>query len=302
MPAHKTPHPLERRIRAANAGGRLALIPFLTALFPDGPRFWQALAELEDTGADIIEIGVPFSDPVADGPVIEEASRRVLAAGFSLPGFLDELAAWRKSRPARNRAELVLMGYYNPFLHYGCGADAGARATERERLERLGVDAAQAGIGGCIIPDLPAEEAGPAREALGLSGVALIPLVGLNTDARRLALYAEQGQGYVYAVSVLGVTGERPRGAANAGAANAGESRADSAGVAALIARVRRQASLPVALGFGLSRPEQVAALPPSGRPDAVIFGSALVRHLDTGGSAAGFLAPWRAADKKMLQ
>ena len=192
-------HTLEAKIRAANAAGRPALIPFLTAHFPDRAAFWTAFDEL-DGGADIIGIGVPFSDPVADGPVVEDASRRVLAAGFHLGDLLAELAARRERRAGS--AGLVLMGYLNPFLSHG--------------LERLAEEAAAAGVSGCIIPDLPHEEADPARAALGARGIALIPLVGPNTGEERMTLCADGAQGYVYVVSVMGVTGERaalaPRG------------------------------------------------------------------------------------------
>lgn len=186
-------HTLEAKIRAANAAGRPALIPFLTAHFPDRAAFWTAFDELDGGGADIIEIGVPFSDPVADGPVVEEASRRVLAAGFRLGDLLAELAERRERRAGS--AGLVLMGYLNPFLSHG--------------LERLAADAAAAGVSGCIIPDLSHEEAGPAQTALGARGLALIPLVGPNTGEERMALCADGAQGYVYVVSVMGVTGER---------------------------------------------------------------------------------------------
>lgn len=256
-------HTLEARIRAANAAGRPALIPFLTAHFPDRARFWAAFDELDGGGADIIEIGVPFSDPVADGPVVEEASRRVLAAGFRLDGLLAELAQRRERRTGS--AGLVLMGYLNPFLSHG--------------LERLAADAAMAGVSGCIIPDLPHEEAGPVRAALDARGIALIPLVGPNTGEERMALCADGARGYVYVVSVMGVTGERAALAPR---------------VAETMARARRAVRLPLALGFGLSRPEQLAELPPKARPDAVVFGSALLRHLDAGGTAADFLRRWR--------
>ena len=255
-------HTLEAKIREANAAGRPAVIPFLTAHFPDRERFWAAFDELDAGGADIIEIGVPFSDPVADGPVVEEASRRVLAAGFHLGDLLEELAA----RPRVGRAGLVLMGYLNPFLSYG--------------LERLARDAARAGVSGCIIPDVPHEESAPVRGALAASGVALIPLVGPNTSEERMAACADGAQGYVYVVSVMGVTGERAALAPR---------------VAETMARARRAITLPLALGFGLSRPEQLADLPEAARPDAAVIGSALLRHVDEGKSAREFLARWRA-------
>lgn len=259
-------HTLEAKIRRANESGRPALIPFLTAHFPDRERFWTAFDELDAGGADIIEIGVPFSDPVADGPVVEEASRRVLEAGFHLGDLLAELADRREGRgtPRAGEAGLVLMGYLNPFLSYG--------------LERLARDAARAGVAGCIIPDVPHEEARPVREALAREGIALIPLVGPNTSEAQMAACAADGEGYVYVVSVMGVTGERAALAPR---------------VAETMSRARRAGRLPLALGFGLSRPEQLEALPPEARPDAAVFGSALLSHVDEGKSAGDFLRRW---------
>jgi tryptophan synthase alpha chain len=249
---------LRQRIEEANAKGRMARIPFLTAGFPDMERFLPTLRELDDNGADIIEIGVPFSDPVADGPVVEEASRRALENGVTLPWILEKLRSF--SRPLK--AGLVLMGYYNPFLQYG--------------LERLAEEAARTGVQGVIVPDLPLDEDAPLREALRARRLSLIPLVGPNTGEKRMAAYAEKGEGYVYVVSVLGTTGARdvlPPETENT------------------IARARRIFPLPVALGFGLQNPAQLAAM--REKPQAVVFGSALLRCLDGGGSVKDFMAPW---------
>ena len=179
-------HILEEKIRAAKEAGRLALIPFVTAGFPDRERFWGVVRELDEAGADIIEIGVPFSDPVADGPVVEAASVRALAGGVTLRGILAELPAHR----GEVQAGLVLMGYMNPFLQYG--------------LERFAADAARAGVQGVIVPDLPFDEAGEMRRILQERGIALIALVGPNTSEERMRLYAEVSEGYVYVVSVMG--------------------------------------------------------------------------------------------------
>ncbi len=252
---------LEEKIRAANAAGRPALIPFLTAGFPDRATFWPTLMELDENGADIIEIGVPFSDPVADGPVVEEASRRALSDGVNLRGILAELA----QRKGLVKAGLVLMGYLNPFLQYG--------------YEKLAQDAARGGVHGFIVPDLPYEESGPLRRALKKEGIALIPLVGPNTSAERMALYAEEGAGYVYVVSVMGITGERGDVAPQ---------------VADTMRRARSVFSLPLALGFGLREPGQLRELPPDARPDAAVFGSALLNHLEEGHSAEEFMARWK--------
>ena len=176
-------HILEEKIRAARAAGRHALIPFVTFGFPDEKRFWPALVELDESGADIIEIGVPFSDPVADGPVVEEASRRVLSDGVCLERIMEEL----KLRAGVFRAGIVLMGYLNPFLQYG--------------LEKLAVEAREAGVHGFIIPDLPFEESGDIRRIFAAQGLALIALVGPNTPEERMRLYADVSEGYVYVVS-----------------------------------------------------------------------------------------------------
>lgn len=255
-------HLLEERIRLARQEGRLARIPFLTAGFPDKDAFWDALGELDQNGADIIEIGVPFSDPVADGPVIEAASRKALENGATLAWLLRKLAA----RKGKYKAGLVLMGYYNPFLQYGLG--------------RLAEDARAAGVHGFIVPDLPHEEQLPMRTALKREGIALIALVGPNTSPERMEKYASEAEGYIYVVSVLGTTGGK---------------NALSQEVEETLARAKTIFSLPVALGFGITVPEQMARLSASGRPDAVIFGSALIRHLASGGSAGDFMKPWLA-------
>ncbi|MDR2668810.1 MAG: tryptophan synthase subunit alpha [Desulfovibrio sp.] len=247
---------LTRRIEEANAAGRVAFIPFITAGFPTPAKFRQVLRELDEGGADIIEVGVPFSDPVADGPMVEEASRRALAAGVRLRGILEELA----ESAAGRSAPVVLMGYYNPFLQYG--------------LERFARDAAAAGVSGCIVPDLPVDEDGPLRAVLEAQGMALIPLVGVNTPTARMQAYAHGAAGYVYLVSVLGVTGER--------AAFAEE-------LAEAFTRAQSVFSLPLAVGFGFSGPAQLEGMP--FRPQAVVVGSALLRFLDAGGSAADFMS-----------
>lgn len=255
-------HPLERRIRAAKEAGRKAVIPFLTAGFPGLDSFWKRLEETDQAGADIIEIGVPFSDPVADGPVVEEASRRALASGITLADILAELTA----RKGRFRAPLVLMGYYNPFYQFG--------------LKKLASSAREAGVSGFIIPDLPFEEAQEAKARFESQGLALIPLVGPNTGSERMRLYAENCQGYAYVVSVMGTTGERKDLAP---------------GVADTMRRARQAFRAPLALGFGLSRPEQLAVLPEDAQPDAAVIGSALLKHIDAGQNVGEFLARWLA-------
>lgn len=251
---------LTARIMEALGAGRKALIPFLPAGFPDKERFFDELAALDAGGADIIEIGVPFSDPVADGPVVEKASLRSLENGTDLTWLLTEL----QRRKGRFRAGLVLMGYYNPFYQYG--------------LDKLARDAAEAGVAGCIVPDLPLEESGPMRQACDAAGIDLVPLVGLNTSEERLAEYAAVARGYVYFVSVLGTTGMREQLPTE---------------VKDRLTVVRRIFSVPVALGFGIKSPKQLTAF--GDLIDAAVFGSALIAHIEAGGTAAEFMERWRS-------
>ena len=239
----------------------MKLIPFITAGYPTLDAFWGNLRELDDNGADIIEIGVPFSDPVADGPVIEAASQQALANGVTFGWILDGL----RQRKGQFKAKLVLMGYLNPFLQYG--------------FRRLAQDAADIGVYGLIIPDLPLDEDAEYRAALRGKGIHLIPLVAPNTSLERMRQYAAVASGYVYVISVLGTTGER-------------QGLPDD--VQDTLHRARKAFDLPIALGFGFSHPGQLAAIPPPDRPDAIIFGSALIRHLGEGGSAAEFMRRWR--------
>lgn len=254
---------LTTAIRAATASGRIAVIPYLPAGFPDLEGFWDQLAALDAAGADVIEIGVPFSDPVADGPVIEAAVLACLERGVTLRWLMEGLT----TRAGTYRAALVLMGYLNPFLQYG--------------LERLAADAAAAGISGCIIPDLPLEESAEAKAAFAPHGLALIPLVGLNTSAARMAAYAQDARGFVYMVSVLGTTGGQA---------------VLSPALKEQLATARRVFSVPVALGFGITGAEQLAEM--SGQVDAVVCGSALLEHLQGGGSAGSFLARFQEGDR----
>lgn len=251
---------MKETILAAKKSGRCAVIPFITAGFPSRDSFWDTLAQVDAAGADIIEIGIPFSDPVADGPVIEEISREVLAQGMTLDWVIEGL----RVRVGSFHAKLVLMGYMNPFVQYG--------------LERLAADCADAGVSGFIVPDLPLEETPEFREAIAPYGLTLITLVGPNTTTERMKQYAPFSQEYVYVVSVLGTTG---------GVNEHVEAVADT------IRRARAVFDVPLALGFGLRVPEQLESLPPDARPDAAVIGTALLRHIRSGASPASFLAPW---------
>ncbi len=252
---------MENAIRKANAQGRKAVIPYITAGFPNTGRFWYELKEIDAAGADIIEIGIPFSDPVADGPVIERASHDAIAHGVSLQWVLDGL----KERAGQYTAKLVLMGYLNPFMQYG--------------YEKLAADAAAAGVSAFIIPDVPLEETADVREALDAQGIALITLVGPNTTLERMQQYAPYTRGFVYVVSVMGTTGHNDQ---------------DIEQVSATMRRARTAfGDTPLSIGFGLATPEQLNSLPEDAQPNAAVLGTSLLLHIESGKPVADFLAPW---------
>ncbi len=253
-------HRLHNKIQQAGQENRPALIPYLPAGFPEPDRFWQELLELDQNGADIIEIGIPFSDPVADGPVVEQASQKCLASGVHLEWILTGLEKIR----ADIQAEIVLMGYVNPFLQYGW-----QQAAKR---------AAKSRVAGLIIPDLPLEESRPVELLLAKHHLQLVPLIGLNTPKTRMQLYARRCRSFVYFVSVLGTTGARqelPLDLQNA------------------LAQARSIFSQPLVLGFGLHHPDQIA--PVREWVDGLVFGSALIEHLGSGGTSRDFLSRWHS-------
>ena len=249
---------LTDKINQALAQGRKAVMPYLPAGYPTKDAFWKHIQDLDAAGADIIEIGVPFSDPVADGPVVEQAALRCLEQGVTLGWILEELTRRRSTI----RAGIVLMGYINPCLQYG--------------IPRLVKDAAQAGVNGLIIADLPLEESAEIRDILQEHGVALIPLVGLNSSMERLRMHAEKAEGFVYFVSVMGTTGVRD---------------ALPEELREALLQAKQTFSIPLALGFGLHAPAQLQGVESS--VDGVVMGSALIRHLDATGRVGGFLNPW---------
>ncbi|MEE2526818.1 tryptophan synthase subunit alpha [Hyphobacterium sp. HN65] len=256
-------HRLATAIRAANEQGHAALIAFLTGGYPDRERFIANLAAITQE-ADIVEIGVPFSDPVADGPTIQNSSRTALAGGVSLSWILQQTAARDWDAP------LVIMSYLNPILAMGFASFA----------ER----AAASHIDGVIIPDLPLEECAPLQEALAARDIALIQLVTPVTPDSRLAPVCEQSDGFVYAVTSTGVTG----GNAGASLAQIGQG----------LDRIRAVTRLPVCTGFGLRSADDVAAL--SRHADGVIVGSALIEAIGDGRDAAGFLRDLRPRNSKI--
>ena len=222
--------------------GRAGLITYTTAGDPDLARSAAILTALDRAGADLLEIGVPFSDPVADGPVIERATERGLAAGGSLRASLQMV---ERIRP-HLRAPIVVFSYANPLLRMG--------VTEFARR------ASGAGVDGVLALDLPIEEAGEFRETLSASGLDTIFLLSPTTTDARIRKAAELGRGFLYGISRLGVTGARDRVAS---------------GAEALVRRIRAQTAMPIALGFGISRPEHVAEV--AAYADAAVVGSALV-------------------------
>jgi tryptophan synthase alpha chain len=232
------------RIAAAFAAapGRAALMPYLMGGFPDVDGSVAIGEACADAGADLVELGVPFSDPLADGPVIQAAGSRALAAGATVPAVLDAGARIAERLP------VVVMCYANPIFARG------AERFVRELAERQ--------ISGLIVPDMPLEEAAPLRALCDDAGVALVGLVAPTTTEERFAAIGAHARGFVYTVAVLGITGERSGVAA---------------GLGDVLARARAHADVPVAAGFGISTPADAAAAADAGA-DGVIVGSRLVR------------------------
>ena len=250
---------IAQALRRPNERGGPALVAFLTAGFPDCPSFTRQLAAIAEV-AEVVEIGVPFSDPMADGMTIQRSSRVALEQGVTLAWILETLAAL----PLRPQAPLMLMSYLNPLLAYG--------------MRRLPADARAAGISGFIVPDLPWEESADLRGALAGEGLALVQMVTPLTSAARLELLARESQGFVYAVTAAGTTG---------GAVAMPDD------VLAYLDRVRAATSLPVCAGFGIRNAAQVGRM--AGHVDGVIVGSALIDVIEQGGNPAAFLDALRA-------
>ena len=226
--------------------GRKGLIAYLTAGDPAPDRTADLVEALVRGGADLIELGVPFSDPIADGPVIQRAGERALRAGTTLGSVLDIAAEIRR----RSEVPLLLFTYLNPVLRYG--------------LERLAADAARQGIDGCLLTDASVDEAQDYAAAMHRHGLDTVFLAAPTSTRRRLELVARYSTGFIYLVSRTGVTGER-------------EQLSDS--VAPLVRAVRAVTDLPLAVGFGISRPEHVAEL--ARQVEAVVVGSAFVRLIE---------------------
>src|SRR6204780_5406692 len=244
-------------LRAAAKQGQPALVAFLTAGFPSREKFREHLVAVA-TEADVVEIGVPFSDPMADGVTIQRSSEQALRAGVTLSGILEELGAL-----PRLPAPLLLMSYMNPLLSYGLAA--------------LAQKSAAVGVCGFIVPDLPFDESDDMRAALAPHGLALVQMVTPVTPPERLARVAGASQGFVYAGTMTGTTGNKA---------------AAPQDIADYLERVRAAALVPVCAGFGIRSREQIEAL--RGMVDGVIVGSALVEVLERGESPQQWLAALR--------
>jgi len=249
---------IAQKFRTLRAQGRGALIPFLEAYDPDPATSQAILNGMPAAGADLIEIGMPFTDPMADGPTIQLAGRRGLAAGATLGNTLAMVRAFRE---ADDSTPIVLMGYLNPILAYG--------------EQRFCADAAQAGVDGLIVVDLPPEEADLVTGHAAAAKLDIIRLIAPTTDDRRLQTVLQGSSGFVYYVSITGITGTRT--------ASAGE-------LAAAIPRLRRATDLPIAVGFGVRTPAQAAAAVRDA--DAAVVASALIDTLAASLDAQGRAGP----------
>lgn len=234
-------------------GGSVGLIPYLMAGHPDRDRSLAAARSLAALPVAALELGIPFSDPLADGPVIQRAGQAALESGMTVARAMELAAAVGGAAP------IVFMSYVNPILSYG--------------PERFASDAAAAGVAGVIVPDLPPEEAEGIAGAFRARGLATIFMVAPTSSDARIGAICDASSGFVYCVTLTGITGAR----------------ADlPAGLDALLGRVRARTTLPVAAGFGISRPEHVQAL--RGAADAVVVGSAVVNEVAEGRDPAGLV------------
>lgn len=255
---------IEATFARLRARGEKALVAYLMAGDPDLATTRRRVLELVEGGADLVEIGVPFSDPIADGPVIQRAGQRALASGTTLEGVLGLVRSLRR----RVTAPLLLMGYVNPFLVLG-----GERFARRARA---------AGVDGVILPDLPPGEGGEIDRALDRVGIPRILLLAPTSTEERLRTVARRGRGFLYYVSVTGVTGART---------------SLSSSIAPALRRIRRWTSLPAVVGFGISKPEHVRAV--CRVADGAVVGSALVALLhDRPSAVPAFVRALKAATR----
>lgn len=237
------------RLKEQNRPG---LIPFITAGDPDLATTAQLVSTLAASGADLVELGFPFSDPMADGPIIQASSERALAAGATLEGVLDTVALIRRE----TQVPIVLMGYYNPVYRYG--------------VAQFAADAAAAGVDGVLIVDVPPEEAAEVTPALAAWGIDLITLLAPTTPPERMRALAAQSRGYLYYVSMTGVTGVQ---------------KLDPELIRQAVTEVCAVSPIPVGVGFGITSAEDAALV--GSYADAVVVGSALVKIIGEQGRSA---------------
>jgi len=254
--AQKAAGRIEKKFAELRARAESALIPFIVAGDPALEATRALVLELEARGADLIELGVPFSDPMADGPANQRALARGLAAGASLPAILAMVAKVRR----QSEIPIVLFGYYNPILHYGC--------------ERLCADAARAGVDGLLVVDLPPEEAAELARPARAHGLDLIYLLAPTTPIDRARAIARAGSGFLYYVAVAGVTGTRASLAA---------------GLEERVRALRNVTDLPIGVGFGISTAAQAGEV--AGYADAVVVGSALSLIIERESAGPGLAA-----------
>lgn len=233
---------IEKKFTELRSRGGRALIPYLTAGFPKPDATLQLLRALERGGCDIIELGVPFSDPIADGPTIQRASAEALQQGTTLKSILQIVTEFRGD----SELPILLFGAYNPFFHYG--------------VEKLAADAAKAGVDALLIPDLPADEGDEIQPILRQAGMDLIYLVAPTTPVERKQFITSRGSGFIYYISLKGVTGAR---------------QSLDFELSQPLSELRAVTSLPVAVGFGIATPAQAAEI--AKLADGVVVGSALI-------------------------
>lgn len=246
---------ITRKFSALRKAGRKAFVAYLTAGDPDLATTAGLIGTLAAAGVDLIEVGVPFSDPTADGPTIQAAAQRALKGGATLGKVLAMIAALRAACPV----PIILFGYYNPILSYG--------------PERFAREAADAGVDGILVVDLPPEESRELRRFTDPAGLDFISLIAPTTGTERAARILHRAKGFVYFISVTGVTGTAVP---------------EPETIRTEMERLRRLTSLPVAVGFGISTPAQAVAIAPAA--DGIVIGSALVRLIGESGAGPGLL------------
>jgi len=267
----KTPNRIDTKFETLRAAGQCGFIAYITAGDPDLKSTPALVAALEQSGVDIVELGIPFSDPLADGATIQAASGRAIDAGATVVGVLDAVREIRRS----SEIPIVFFTYLNPVYVYG--------------FDRFHADAAAAGADGLLILDLPPDEAARNAELMKSHGLLSIRLIAPTTPPGRMELIAKSAEGFIYYVSREGVTGEQT---------------SLSADIATQVAEIKKYTNLPVAVGFGISTPEQATEV--AKESDAVVVGSAIVRRIGEHGKSAEliqkvtqFVTPIAAAVKK---